>query len=415
MKKTILSITCNLVVLIFLFSFFSTANAERKTYVGVGEYVMRDFETPDIAKQRAKARAEQNAVEQAGVYVESYTKTENSIVVKDEITAITIGILHVMDTKYSFTPLQEQSGSTIVKATIKAYVDSKQMDEWMKQNIQQKLQYTQQLKELLQENEKLEKENIALKKRMDDAKTAEEIEKVKKEIEQNDKKFLSKEKIKEGIKLTKDKDYNSAVTCLTEAVNLAPSDYGAYYFRGLAYDEMGKHQEALNDYLKAIKLEPSFPVPYYFRSKTYMKLKQYPEAIADINKFLSMKITGILFYNNKHILADALCDRAQAYFHTKQYNLMLKDADKAIELDPNKMMAYYWRAFGEKRKNDYAGAIHDMSKVIEIASATTPSYLPVAYRLRAYIYEDMGEKQKAQADIEIAEKLIERIKTAIHR
>ena len=142
MNKTIVSLISKFAIIFLFLTSFSTANAERKTYIGVGEYVMSDFETPDIAKQRAKARAEQNAVEQAGVYVESYTKTENSIVVKDEITAITIGILHVMDTKYSFTPLQEQGGSTIVKATIKTYVDSKQMDEWMKQNIQQKLQYT---------------------------------------------------------------------------------------------------------------------------------------------------------------------------------------------------------------------------------------------------------------------------------
>ena len=41
----------------------SIAHAEVKTYEGVGEYVMSDFETPDTAKQRAKVRAEQNAQE----------------------------------------------------------------------------------------------------------------------------------------------------------------------------------------------------------------------------------------------------------------------------------------------------------------------------------------------------------------
>ena len=50
-------------------SFFiaPVANAEVKTYTGEGEYLMNDFETPEVAKQRAKARAEQNAQEQAGV------------------------------------------------------------------------------------------------------------------------------------------------------------------------------------------------------------------------------------------------------------------------------------------------------------------------------------------------------------
>ena len=58
------------------------ANAEIKTYTG--EYMMSDFETPAIAKQRAKQYAEQNAQEQAGVYVNSYTKVENMQVTSDE-------------------------------------------------------------------------------------------------------------------------------------------------------------------------------------------------------------------------------------------------------------------------------------------------------------------------------------------
>ncbi len=71
----------------FTVAFFmvsSIACAEIMTYEGTGEYVMSDFETPDIAKQRAKVRAEQNAAEQAGVYVQSYTRTINSIVDTDE-------------------------------------------------------------------------------------------------------------------------------------------------------------------------------------------------------------------------------------------------------------------------------------------------------------------------------------------
>ena len=35
----------------------NVANAEVRTYEGIGEYIMSDFETPDIAKQRAKIRA----------------------------------------------------------------------------------------------------------------------------------------------------------------------------------------------------------------------------------------------------------------------------------------------------------------------------------------------------------------------
>ncbi len=47
----------------------SVVHAEVRNYTGVGEYYMSDFETPNVAQQRAKQRAEQHACEQAGVYV----------------------------------------------------------------------------------------------------------------------------------------------------------------------------------------------------------------------------------------------------------------------------------------------------------------------------------------------------------
>ncbi len=39
----------------------SPVSAEVRNYDGVGEYIMSDFETPDVAKQRAKTYAERNA------------------------------------------------------------------------------------------------------------------------------------------------------------------------------------------------------------------------------------------------------------------------------------------------------------------------------------------------------------------
>ena len=85
-------------------SYLPVAHAEIMTYEGTGEYIMSDFETPDVAKQRAKVRAEQHAVEQAGVYVKSYTKTVNHMVEADEVTTIANTIIKIIDEKYIITP-----------------------------------------------------------------------------------------------------------------------------------------------------------------------------------------------------------------------------------------------------------------------------------------------------------------------
>ena len=94
-------------IFVMMLIFTSTAHAEIKTYEGIGEYVMSEFEALDIAKQRAKQKAERNAQEKAGVYVSSYTKVKDSSVTEDEIITITSGIMNVINVDYEVTPLDK--------------------------------------------------------------------------------------------------------------------------------------------------------------------------------------------------------------------------------------------------------------------------------------------------------------------
>ena len=273
--------------------------AEERTYEGVGEYVMSDFETPDIAKQRAKSRAEQNAVEQAGVYVDSYTKSVNAVIVRDEITVITNGILRVIDTKYSFQPLAEQGGSFLVQARIKAVIDTKLVDDWLKQSAEQKQQLVIQIEELTNNTKELEKEIASLKQQLATAKTEQDTATIKKEMETNDKKFQANEKRKEGLRLLYDtKDYNSGLACFNEAIKLDPDNALSYCNRAEAYILIRQYLQAIADCNKAIALNPEEPKSYRVRAHAYMCTSD-PQglgitnnaslAIADINKFLSMK------------------------------------------------------------------------------------------------------------------------------
>ena len=129
LKKSIAAVMLGVSVVIL-----PVAHAEVRTYECVGEYIMSDFETPDIAKQRAKARAEQNAVEQAGVYVKSYTRTINHVLVEDEVTAIANTIIKITHDEYSVTPVTESGGSFRIVAKIHADIDSARIDEWLKRD-----------------------------------------------------------------------------------------------------------------------------------------------------------------------------------------------------------------------------------------------------------------------------------------
>ena len=106
----------------------SPVNAEVRNYDGVGEYIMSDFETPDVAKQRAMLYAERNAQEKAGVYIKSYSKSSNFELVADEIETMTSGILKVISVDYKVIPMEEYGG-IMYRATVLASIDTDKVDE----------------------------------------------------------------------------------------------------------------------------------------------------------------------------------------------------------------------------------------------------------------------------------------------
>ena len=56
---------------------------------------MGDGETPSVAESRALLKAKQVALEQAGTYVESYSKVKNITLTKDEIQVLASGLMEV--------------------------------------------------------------------------------------------------------------------------------------------------------------------------------------------------------------------------------------------------------------------------------------------------------------------------------
>ncbi|OGW66967.1 MAG: hypothetical protein A3H49_06160 [Nitrospirae bacterium RIFCSPLOWO2_02_FULL_62_14] len=69
--------------------------AETKVLTAEATYTMGDGETPSFAEAMALQKAKQMALEQAGTYVESYTKVQNYTLTADEIQTIAGGVLQV--------------------------------------------------------------------------------------------------------------------------------------------------------------------------------------------------------------------------------------------------------------------------------------------------------------------------------
>ena len=71
------------------------------------------------------------------------------------------------------------------------------------------------------------------------------------------------------------------VECLMERIEADPRDTEVQSARGLAYDELGEHRPAAEDYGGVIALEPGNAGARINRARAYAKLEEYLLAVED--------------------------------------------------------------------------------------------------------------------------------------
>lgn len=264
----------------------NVANAEVRTYEGVGEYVMSDFETPDIAKQRAKARAEAAAQEKAGVLVKSNTKVVNLQLKSEEIEIITSGVMKVHSVTYDVKP--DSSGFVFMSKVI-VDIDTDEIDKWLNQNENSMAELVAQnnaLKNSIAEQEKqlaeLKAKLAAAEKNQSETSVSVRIQ-MTRDFAQNDSQFLSNQRLKVGNDFYSRKDYNSAISAYTESIELNPQNIDAYIYRGGAFGYLKNYQSAAADFSNAIQIDNRNFNAHYGLGVAYMYQRNYQAAISEFD------------------------------------------------------------------------------------------------------------------------------------
>ena len=156
-----------------------------------------------------------------------------------------------------------------------------------------------------------------------------------------------------------------------------------YFRRAYKNDDLGKHEEAIEDLNKAIELKPDYALAYNNRGIAYNNLGQYDRAIEDYDKAIELDPDYTYAYNNRGI----------AYNNLGQYDRAIEDYDKAIELNPDYAHAYYNRGYSYDDLKQYDRAIEDYDKAIEL-DPNDADY----YTNRARAYRKLGNTSLAEAD-----------------
>jgi len=309
--------------------------AEVKMYTGVGTCIIGDIGTPAQAKNMAREKALQNAKEQAGIYLTSYSRSNNTKLADNEISTITNNIINLVgEVEYQQTP-GDVNGQPVITytATLQANIDTDSIRNWLIRNEQEKNTIVKQnaivKKEI--ENNLEQLENIA--QQYNKAESANEKAQLKNEYNETDKKLLAAQKLQEGLRLFYKQDFDGAIRLYDEALAIYP-----YYAE--AYESQGN--------------------AYTYKALTERRDSRDREIDCDI---AIECYNNALFMNPKN--AETYLNRGFVYSQKSDYESAIADFNQALAIDPGLINVYFQRGYAYSMHSDPGHAIADLRKYLE--------------------------------------------------
>jgi tetratricopeptide (TPR) repeat protein len=171
-----------------------------------------------------------------------------------------------------------------------------------------------------------------------------------------------------GIEALKRADYNTAAELFSNSLMAKPGFDKALMNRAIAYSNLKRYNEALQDINLAISAKPANADNYFNKSLIYsgMGLRDSQQVALD----------QCLRLNGEH--GDAAYYKGLLSFEAGDYDKAIGYYNIAITTRPNFVFAYNDRGSAKRMKDDYAGAISDYEKAISLDSNS------------AFIYNNLG-------------------------
>jgi tetratricopeptide (TPR) repeat protein len=150
-------------------------------------------------------------------------------------------------------------------------------------------------------------------------------------------------------------------------------------FRGSAYFQIGKYDEAANDLTNAIRVNQSDWSDYFKLGFSYMKLNRVDDAAQALEKALSMKPGDS---KTIALLADAYLQKGSTALTGKQYSAAMQYLLKAKDYDPKNGYIYYNLAEAYLFQKKYPEA----EKALSQAADLMPQNVQIFWRT-GFVYE----------------------------
>jgi tetratricopeptide (TPR) repeat protein len=189
------------------------------------------------------------------------------------------------------------------------------------------------------------------------------------------------------------KDFNSAVSAYSRAIEISGTHPDYYVNRAKAYSNLQKYDLAVSDLIKALNLEPDNFDLYIERSRLYNYLSKFNLALDDISCYMTffpedinaIFLNGQIYYEQGSYLKalewfnkclsidqsepDFFIARGNSYLKTSTFKYAIQDYGMALDLDPKNPDTYLNRGLARLRINDTMGACSDWQKAARLGSA----------------------------------------------
>ena len=179
---------------------------------------------------------------------------------------------------------------------------------------------------------------------------------------------------------------DEAIEHFTAAIQTKPSTE-AYHQRGIAYDALGRTDEALADYNEALRVDPKNSAAYNNRGNVWQKKGDSQRAFADYTSAIEHNQQNAAAWNNRSVLQAERGDIEQA----------MRDVETALRLSPEYPEAYNNRGVTWRQLGEFEKAIADYDEAIRLS----PNYA-AAYGNRGYARKQLGNYEEALKDYTVA-------------
>lgn len=160
--------------------------------------------------------------------------------------------------------------------------------------------------------------------------------------------------------------------------------------KGKALFEKKDYQEAITELTNFLLEQKNNADALYTRAICFRKIEAFEKSIADLSTILiRLPDEATLF-----------CERGISYFHNKNINAALVDMNKAVALDPKNPFRYSSRAY-IRANIDVEGAIEDYKKAIELDPEDA-----ISYNNLGLLEENLGKMSSAKNRFKTANKII---------